>query len=143
MGVFFVCISLACIWHTRHNKKMNKPESHELFVLKEGEKKISYLPDTKIQNAATFNIEKKDHTIGNLLRMQLLSDPDVVFAGYKVPHPLKHTTVIKVQTNHNSSPVAAMTNALTDLLGEFNLLSERFNSALEKHQPTTSAYYDE
>jgi DNA-directed RNA polymerase subunit L len=33
-----------------------------------------------------------------------LSDPDVVFAGYKVPHPLKHTTVIKVQTNHNSSP---------------------------------------
>lgn len=115
----------------------------ELFVLKEGEKKISYLPDTKIQNAATFNIEKEDHTIGNLLRMQLLSDPDVVFAGYKVPHPLKHTTVIKVQTNHNSSPVAAMTNALTDLLSEFNLLSERFNSALEKHQPTTSAYYDE
>jgi hypothetical protein len=39
--------------------------------------------------------------------------------------------------------VAAMTNALTDLLSEFNLLSERFNSALEKHQPTTSAYYDE
>jgi DNA-directed RNA polymerase subunit L len=33
-----------------------------------------------------------------------LSDPDVVFAGYKVPHPLKHVTVVKVQTNHNSSP---------------------------------------
>jgi hypothetical protein len=36
-----------------------------------------------------------------------------------------------------------MTNALTDLLGELNLLSERFNAALEKHQPSTSAYYDE
>jgi DNA-directed RNA polymerase subunit L len=31
--------------------------------------RISYLPDTKIQNAATFNIEKEDHTVGNLLRM--------------------------------------------------------------------------
>jgi hypothetical protein len=39
--------------------------------------------------------------------------------------------------------VAAMTNTLTDLLGEFNLISERFNAALEKHQPSQPAYYEE
>jgi len=37
--------------------------------LKEGEKKITTIKDTKIPNAATFVVKKEDHTVGNLLRM--------------------------------------------------------------------------
>ncbi|MBA0553484.1 hypothetical protein Golob_012663 [Gossypium lobatum] len=48
---------------------MNAPDRYERFVVPEGTKKVSYERDTKIINAATFTIEREDHTIGNILRM--------------------------------------------------------------------------
>ncbi|KAL6076122.1 DNA-directed RNA polymerase II subunit RPB11-a [Balamuthia mandrillaris] len=119
---------------------MNKPEPHELFVLKEGEKKITYEKDTRIQNAATFVIRKEDHTIGNLIRMQLHRDPDVLFAGYKVPHPLQYDVVVKIQTNHNSSPMAALTTSIGDLMSEVGLLEERFTAELNRKQNPDQIY---
>lgn len=43
----------------------------------------------------------EDHTLGNLLRMQLLKDPNIIFAGYKVPHPLENRVELKVQSKEN------------------------------------------
>lgn len=40
--------------------------------------------DQKVPNAAIFTINKEDHTLGNMIRDQLLKDPNVLFAGYKV-----------------------------------------------------------
>jgi DNA-directed RNA polymerase II subunit RPB11 len=73
---------------------MNAPDRYERFVVPEGTKKyslslslspfnsslttliflirkqrVSYERDTKIINAASFTIEREDHTIGNILRM--------------------------------------------------------------------------
>lgn len=50
----------------------NAPNRYEKFVVPEGTKKISYVKDTKIVNAARFVIEREDHTAGNLLRMYVL-----------------------------------------------------------------------
>lgn len=71
---------------------MNAPERTASFLLDEdsGEQKIVYTADTKIANAGVFRFNKEDHTIGNLLRMQLHRDPNVRFAGYIHPHPLVH-----------------------------------------------------
>jgi len=33
-----------------------------------------------------------------IFHRQLLRDPQVLFAGYKVPHPLEHKFVLRVQT---------------------------------------------
>ncbi len=49
-------------------------------------------------NSATYRIELEDHTIGDLLRIYLLKNKDVKFAGYRVPHPLDDILEIKVQT---------------------------------------------
>lgn len=57
---------------------------------------------------------------------QLLRDPQVLFAGYKVPHPLEHKFVLRVQTTPDYSPQEAFTNAITDLISEVSLLEERF-----------------
>jgi DNA-directed RNA polymerase II subunit RPB11 len=57
---------------------------------------------------------------------QLLKDPQVVFAGYKCPHPLEHKFVIRVQTTPDYSPQEAVRNAITDLISEMALLDERF-----------------
>jgi DNA-directed RNA polymerase II subunit RPB11 len=39
-------------------------------------------------NSVTYRIELEDHTVGDLLRIYLLKNKDVKFAGYRVPHPL-------------------------------------------------------
>lgn len=61
---------------------------------------------------------------------QLLRDPQVIFAGYKVPHPLEHKFVLRVQTTPDYSPQEAFTNAITDLISEVSLLEERFKVCL-------------
>jgi DNA-directed RNA polymerase subunit L len=42
-------------------------------------------------------VQKEDHTLGNTVRMQLHRDPNVVFAGYQVPHPSDNRIVVKVR----------------------------------------------
>lgn len=49
-------------------------------------------------NSVTYKIELEDHTVGDLLRIYLLKNKDVKFAGYRVPHPLDDILEIKVQT---------------------------------------------
>ncbi|KAG2459107.1 LRWD1 protein, partial [Polypterus senegalus] len=89
-------------------------------------KGITITKDTKVPNACLFTLNKEDHTLGNIIRSQLLKDPQVLFAGYKVPHPLEHKVVIRVQTTPDYSPQEAFTNAITDLISELSLLEERF-----------------
>jgi len=99
----------------------NKPEVDEMFVLPEadehlhgGSRRIHFEPDMKQDNAGTFTIWLEDHTVGHALRKQLLKNPHVVFAGYKVPHPLEHKMVMRVQVSRDS-PVIAMKQALRQL----------------------------
>lgn len=114
---------------------MNAPERSASFLLDEdnGERKIEYTPDTKVTNAGQFRFNKEDHTVLNLLRMQLLRDPAVRFAGYQHPHPLLHYYDLKIQTNSSTvSPGDVLSNAIEDLGGETDHLTQAFESALEK-----------
>ncbi|CAK9290493.1 unnamed protein product [Gordionus sp. m RMFG-2023] len=113
---------------------MNAPPTFESFLLFEGEKKIIFYKDTKVPNAAIFTINKEDHTLGNILRMQLLKDPQVIFAGYKCPHPLDHKVILRIQTTSNYTPYDAFTNAITDLVSELSLMEERFKEAIKEKQ---------
>lgn len=101
--------------------------------------RVEYRKDTKLKNAGTFVFQREDHTIGNILRMyvvhtrcwpipnpthnnrKLLEDPDVLFAGYKMPHPLEYQMVVKVQTTGRNgySPVQAVATSLNALSDEF------------------------
>jgi len=60
--------------------------------------RLTYQPDSKKPNAGTFVMKKEDHTIGNLLRMQMLRDPGVRYAGYRLPHPLIMECHVRVET---------------------------------------------
>ena len=61
---------------------------------------------------------------------QLLKDPNVLFAGYKQPHPLEHKFILRIQTASGYSPQEALMNAITDLISELSLLEERFRVSL-------------
>lgn len=60
--------------------------------------RLTYQADGKKPNAATFILHKEDHTLGNLIRIQLLRDTSVRFAGYRMPHPLIFDTHVRVET---------------------------------------------
>ncbi|KAK9720708.1 DNA-directed RNA polymerase II core subunit [Basidiobolus ranarum] len=111
---------------------MNAPDRFELFILPEGVKKVSVEPDTKIPNAATITIQKEDHTLANILRFQLLKDPRVLFAGYKAPHPLEHLFYLKIQTTPETTPVAALSDAINELIGEYGTIRQRFEYDLTR-----------
>ncbi|KAK6192040.1 hypothetical protein SNE40_003589 [Patella caerulea] len=111
---------------------MNAPPTFESFLLFEGEKKITIEKDTKVPNAALFTVNKEDHTLGNMITTQLLKDPQVLFAGYKNPHPLEHKFVVRIQTTSDYSPQEAFTNAITDLISEISLLEERFKESVKE-----------
>jgi DNA-directed RNA polymerase II subunit RPB11 len=113
---------------------MNAPPTFESFLLFEGEKKITKEQDTKVPNAAIFTINKEDHTMGNMVRHQLLKDPNVLFAGYKNPHPLENRILLRIQTTSDYTPQDALMNAITDLISELSLFEERFKDAVRDKQ---------
>lgn len=68
------------------------------------------------------------------LLSQLLRDPQVLFAGYKMPHPLEHKFVLRVQTTPDYSPQEALSNAITDLISEISCLETRFRESLRERR---------
>eukprot|EP00729_Bicosta_minor_P016665 gene16665-25622_t len=112
---------------------LNHPEPHETFVLDidSAEEKVSMKADPKLLNAATFTIAKEDHTLGNLLATQLLHDPKVLYAGYKVPHPLENHIELKIQTTTDYTPHEALQTAITDCIASTTMIGERFKESVE------------
>jgi DNA-directed RNA polymerase II subunit RPB11 len=113
---------------------MNAPERSASFLLDEdtGEVKIVFAADTKVSNAGTFTMNKEDHTIGNLLRMQLLRDPSVRFAGYMIPHPLINRIDMRIQTTSSTvSPVEVLSSAIEDLGNETDHVMSQATDAIE------------
>ena len=71
--------------------------------------------------------------MGTLLRMQLLRDPNVRFAGYIHRHPLVHYIDLKIQTNSSTTdPKAVLSNAIEDLSGETDHLITQTQEAIDK-----------
>jgi len=105
---------------------LNQPSRDGLFVLDDGEKPIEITEDTKIPNAATIKIVKQDHTLGNMLRAQLLAMPQTLFAGYKVPHPLEPYFLLKIQTDGTVTPQVILEQACNKLIGTMSSLETKF-----------------
>ncbi|XP_056653293.1 DNA-directed RNA polymerase II subunit RPB11-a-like [Monodelphis domestica] len=95
---------------------MNAPLVFKSFLLFEGEKKIAINKHTKVPSACLFTINKEDHILGNIIKSQLLEAPQMLFAGYKVPDPLEHKTVIPIQTTPDYHSQETFMNAIPDLI---------------------------
>jgi len=110
---------------------MNAPNRFEFFLLGDNEKVLDVQEDTKIPNAATFKIVKQDHTLANMIRGQLLKVSAVIFAGYKVPHPLEPYFILKVQTDGSITPQKALEEACQALIALIAELQVNFEKEFE------------
>ena len=56
------------------------------------------------------------------VRRELLKNKQVLFVGYKMPHPLENRFVLRLQTREGTTPRAALDDALTSLLAQVDAL---------------------
>lgn len=108
---------------------MNAPDPTEHIVLDEEHKKVEYGDDKNQPDAGTFVVRNEDHTLGNMLRNELLRNPRVLFAGYRMPHPLEHRLVLKVRTDGSLTPIQATQQALASLKEEVRSMRAAFDSS--------------
>lgn len=90
--------------------------------------RLTITPDSRIPNAAIIKFEREDHTLGNLLRSQLLQDSRVIFAAYKVEHPLFANFLLRIQTEEGYSPKEALKNACSAILHQLTVLQQKFKT---------------
>jgi DNA-directed RNA polymerase II subunit RPB11 len=63
-----------------------------------------------------------------------LTDRNVLFAGYKVTHPLKYDIDIKIQTVHDTTPREVLQQAVQDLIEQITTLKQEFQDEVAKKQ---------
>jgi DNA-directed RNA polymerase II subunit RPB11 len=73
---------------------------HEKKLAKEN---VEVIKGQKMINSVTYRMPLEDHTVGDLLRIFLLKNKDVKFAGYRQVHPLEDVIEVKVQTSHEDT----------------------------------------
>jgi DNA-directed RNA polymerase II subunit RPB11 len=68
------------------------------------------------------------------LRARLLSTPHVLFAGYRVPHPLFHNFELRVQTDGAVTPSEAIITCCTDIMRDLNTMQREWTKEMELHR---------
>ncbi|RPB14994.1 RBP11-like subunits of RNA polymerase, partial [Morchella conica CCBAS932] len=82
-------------------------------------------------NTAIFTFAREDHTLGNLLTSALLDTDHVVFAAYKVPHPLFPTFTLRISTDATIGPKEALTTACKRVIEDLSSLSKKLTREWE------------
>ena len=111
----------------------NAPDPLDACVLGEGEKKLVFKKDDRVTNAGTFIVNKEDHTLGNLLRKELLLRDDVLFAGYAHYHPLRNAIELRIQTKPDTlTPGGALVESIRSLSQQSTHIADTFAAELER-----------
>jgi DNA-directed RNA polymerase II subunit RPB11 len=105
----------------------------ETEILTGNNLRVEYKDDTRIPNAGTFTIYNQDQTLGNLLKQELLNDKkNVLFTGYKKPHPLENCVKVKLQTVDEKHPVDILKKSVTNLIQFNDFLKKNFEDEMKK-----------
>ncbi|KAJ9161210.1 RBP11-like subunits of RNA polymerase [Coniochaeta hoffmannii] len=105
---------------------MNAPDRFELFLLGDGEKKITEQIFTGMSNTSDFIMLKEDHTLGNLIAEHLKAAPHVMMAGYKIAHPNVPEVLLRIQTDGSITPREALVEACKQLVAAYGQLGREF-----------------
>lgn len=82
------------------------------------------ITEDKLSNSIEMSIRDETHTIGNLLSSSLQEKKEVLFAAYKIPHPLQNILKVKVALKEGveESPVALVRASLEELMEQCDSL---------------------
>ncbi|KAK5944825.1 RNA polymerase subunit AC19 [Knufia obscura] len=115
------------------NGEANEESGDEQDLLLGGLDKLVILPG-QTSHAASFQIEKEDHTLGNSLRYFINKNPDVEFCGYTIPHPSETKMHIRIQTWEDTQTTAfdALRKGLEDMIEACDVVTDKFTAARDE-----------
>ena len=102
-----------------NNYKLNE-EDHIITI---NENKLGY---------TIYRIPKEDHTLGNLIKEELLDHDEVIYAGYKMTHPLEHTLLLKVKTNDSTTPKKEIIRSINKIETDIDIIRKKLNTKFVK-----------
>ena len=85
---------------------------------------------------ATYSFTNEDHTLGNLLRNQIIKNSNVEFCAYSVPHPSEPIMNVRIQCYNNAGEndtKKVMNHGLKRISKMCDVLTEKMNKELENH----------
>ena len=109
---------------------INKGVAEGNFEVAEKKEDVTYQAMDTLPYFACIHIQKEDHTLGNILRQQLLRDPRTRFAGYRKPHPLFDLVELKVQTDGTCQPNQLVNDNCNTLVQHVDKISNAFDTAM-------------
>ncbi|OHT09688.1 RNA polymerase Rpb3/Rpb11 dimerization domain containing protein [Tritrichomonas foetus] len=68
--------------------------------------------DNNDPSSGSFLFDGETHTIGNALRQTIVSNPDVEFCAYSVPHPAETKIKIRIQCEEGKNIIEALGRGL-------------------------------
>ena len=90
-------------------------------------------------SSATYSFLNEDHTLGNLLRNVIIKNNQVEFCAYSVPHPSEPVMNLRLQvTQKEGDTKKVLKHGLKRIAKISDVLLEKFNNALEKHEQAMS-----
>ena len=89
------------------------------------------------QSSATYSFTGEDHTLGNLLRNQLVKNKHVEFCAYSVPHPSESVMNVRIQLAQGGPASDLDTNkvlkaSLKRVSRMCDALTEKFSTRLQE-----------
>ena len=76
-------------------------------------------------------------------RRQLHRDRNVLFAGYRVPHPLKNEFHLKVRTRSETTPERVLSQSIQDLRREMHVIEDKLKDEVNRQQnPENQMFLD-
>jgi len=109
---------------------MNDIDSYKIYKFKED---YEIIVENKENNFTQFVLTKEDHTIGNVIQTELLENNNVIFSGYRIPHPLKPYLNIKIKTKSNTTPQKELQNSITNLQKKIKTIKTLFKTEVSKN----------
>ena len=82
--------------------------------------------------SATYSFRNEDHTLGNLIRNQLVKDKQVEFCAYSMPHPSEPICNVRIQVSEHSTVETdkVLKGSLKRISKMCDVLSEKFKTSL-------------
>ena len=99
--------------------------------------KVTAFKDEGVKNCYEFKIEHEDHTLGNLVTQQLLTESNVLFAGYRIHHPLDDFIYMRVNVAESAEITNAkelVENSINTLTKDIQELTRQFERQLEQQK---------
>jgi DNA-directed RNA polymerase I and III subunit RPAC2 len=114
----------AHVLYQEHIRRLSEGDAVDISNLRKVEVNLQHMEGSKSAAKCVFLYE--DHTLGNSLRHVLMQNPQVITAGYSVPHPLEPKMMLQISANGYAPDVVA--EGLEELATICEGLASAFNA---------------